>query len=202
MASRILSRFLPNTESGTLGNHYNAPEADDEDIHELNALLAEDEQQQSAAGVGHHVSGWDRSAHMPQSDLEDDVPGSLLMEGGAAPPRQHSTRPHPKEQTRASRAEEQWKRVQDRQPLHVDNANVAQGSSRNNDRGPKRHAIDAKEQAMWLWTNVQNLDAFLLELYDYYASHGIWSILLSRAIEQALVYHNRHTHNYEAADDY
>ncbi|KAK0822410.1 autophagy protein atg9, partial [Friedmanniomyces endolithicus] len=35
---------------------------------------------------------------------------------------------------------------------------------------------------MWQYTNAQNLDAFLLEVYQYYTGHGTWSILLSQAI--------------------
>ncbi|KAK3062664.1 autophagy protein atg9, partial [Teratosphaeriaceae sp. CCFEE 6253] len=35
---------------------------------------------------------------------------------------------------------------------------------------------------MWQYTNAQNLDAFLLEVYQYYVGHGMWSILLSKAI--------------------
>lgn len=40
------------------------------------------------------------------------------------------------------------------------------------------------EKAMWRWVNVENLDNFLREVYDYFLDCGIWSILLSRALKQ------------------
>ena len=36
---------------------------------------------------------------------------------------------------------------------------------------------------MWLYTNASSLDAFLLEVYEYFAQHGVWSILLARVIK-------------------
>ncbi|KAF2227805.1 autophagy protein Apg9-domain-containing protein, partial [Elsinoe ampelina] len=42
--------------------------------------------------------------------------------------------------------------------------------------------IDRKEQALWRWANVENVDGFLLEVYQYYTDHGIWSIILARII--------------------
>ncbi|KAK4897074.1 hypothetical protein LTR28_001765, partial [Elasticomyces elasticus] len=39
--------------------------------------------------------------------------------------------------------------------------------------------------ALWRWANVQDLDAFLLEVYEYYHKKGIWSILLSKGIDLA-----------------
>ncbi|KAL1306617.1 hypothetical protein AAFC00_005298 [Neodothiora populina] len=176
MASRILSRFLPNTESGVLFDH-RIPEieaGDDHDQrtssdHELDALLAE------AAAEEH--------ATPPSSSTrpsKDDVPHSLLVEGAAL--RQQFSKQPRRDHASTLRAEEQWRTVQDRQPLHNDSDNPA----RTQVRGVStQHAIDAREQALWLWTNVQNLDAFLLELYEYYAEHGIWSMLLSRAINMA-----------------
>ncbi|EMC95833.1 hypothetical protein BAUCODRAFT_44094, partial [Baudoinia panamericana UAMH 10762] len=41
---------------------------------------------------------------------------------------------------------------------------------------------DPQAGATWMYTNASNLDAFLLEVYNYYVGHGFWSILLSRAI--------------------
>ena len=39
------------------------------------------------------------------------------------------------------------------------------------------------ETAMYLWTNVENLDNFLKDIYDYYLGKGLWSIMLSHALE-------------------
>jgi autophagy-related protein 9 len=42
--------------------------------------------------------------------------------------------------------------------------------------------IEPRERAMWRWANVENLDNFLKDVYDYYLGNGIWSIILSRAL--------------------
>ena len=39
-----------------------------------------------------------------------------------------------------------------------------------------------REQAMWRWTNVVNLDNFLNDVYDYFLYHGFWSIMLRRVL--------------------
>lgn len=194
MASRILSRFLPNTEGELLDRHIPETEVGDDSSphrtssdHELDALLAEAaaEEHDLPPTTGTRPSTWDEAARVPPSDMEDDVPPSLLIEGGAVrQPTAH--RPKTEQQTTAMRTEEQWRRAQAKQPLHTDNYSRATGPPRT-ERASDQHAIDAREQALWLWTNVQNLDAFLLELYQYYAEHGIYSIVLSRGIDLAYV---------------
>lgn len=205
MASRILSRFLPNTESAHLGYHDEVPELGDNihlrdtDDQELDELLAEAEQEEMEAGTGPRISRRKRDTNVTSPDVEDDVPHSLLME--TRPPRPHVTTRQPRtERTAASRTEEQWRRAQDRQPLYADNANKVPGRVRG-ERAVNKHAVDAKEQAMWLWTNVQNLDAFLLELYAYYSEHGIWSILLSRVIRLLYIL-TAHPHLATSTDHY
>lgn len=42
--------------------------------------------------------------------------------------------------------------------------------------------IDPKERALWRWANVENLDNFLKDVYDYYLGNGIWCIMLSRVL--------------------
>ncbi|VDC03011.1 unnamed protein product [Peniophora sp. CBMAI 1063] len=42
--------------------------------------------------------------------------------------------------------------------------------------------LDAKEQALWQWVNVYNLDAFLQEVYLYYEGKGMYSIALARGL--------------------
>lgn len=192
MASRILSRFLPNTEPGFFdhghehdGHGHGLPE-DVEDFnylrasgdHELDALLAEAEQTDHI--LNPRSPEWKRDSSIPHSDVEDDVPHSLLMEPGTAPRDVGRGGPsQPSAARAAARTEEQWRRAQTGQPLHDDSTVLR----RDPKKGTRlRSNVDAKEQAMWMWTNVQDLDAFLLELYNYYAAHGIWSILLSRAI--------------------
>jgi autophagy-related protein 9 len=41
---------------------------------------------------------------------------------------------------------------------------------------------DPKERALWRWANVENLDNFLKDVYDYFLGNGIWSITLSRVL--------------------
>lgn len=48
-------------------------------------------------------------------------------------------------------------------------------------------AIDPKERALWKWTNVEHLDSFLREIYDYYLGNGFYCILLSRALNMATI---------------
>ncbi|KAI4730392.1 APG9-domain-containing protein [Aureobasidium sp. EXF-10728] len=173
MASRILSRFTPSADDGGHRDEYGRDHGptsdraerglrDSSDEHELNALIAEDVD-----------ADLDFDPHQPSSSRPhgDDVPGSLLMEDKAgqstfAPPPTHRT-------------ETQWRKAQERQQLHPEDRPRPAVSH------PPNQDAALREQAMWLWTNVQNLDAFLLEVYEYFTGHGVWSILLSRFIHLA-----------------
>ena len=42
--------------------------------------------------------------------------------------------------------------------------------------------VDPKERALWRWANVENLDNFLKDVYDYFLGNGIWCIMLSRVL--------------------
>ncbi|KAF2862999.1 APG9-domain-containing protein [Piedraia hortae CBS 480.64] len=86
----------------------------------------------------------------------EDVPESFLLE----------TNP-----TTRKDATSQWRRAQQQYSMHQ--------------ISPRRHASpeeNARANAMWTFTNVSNLDAFLREVYHYYVNHGIWSIFLKRTI--------------------
>lgn len=39
-----------------------------------------------------------------------------------------------------------------------------------------------KDKALWRWANVDNLDKFLADVYEYYTNKGMWSITLSRLL--------------------
>lgn len=179
MASRILSRFLPTADDGTYqpdhphGHGHGGPTADraerglrdSSDEHELNALLAEVDAQADA--------DFDEPPQPSTSrrHAEDDIPASLLVEDK---PDQSSIAPPSNR-----RAEVQWQKAQERQQLHPDDR-----SPRPVYQAPNQDAA-LREQAMWLWTNVQDLDAFLLQVYQYFTGHGVWSILLSRLLHLA-----------------
>lgn len=69
---------------------------------------------------------------------------------------------------------------------------TSRGSSRSRNRrtdtsDPRSRAsavggLSAKQKALWLWANVDNLDAFLQEVYAYYVGRGAICIALSRSI--------------------
>lgn len=54
----------------------------------------------------------------------------------------------------------------------------------NSSRQPRStmRGLDDYEKALWNWVNVYNLDAYLQEVYSYYAGKGIYSIALSRGL--------------------
>ncbi|WVQ65483.1 uncharacterized protein L199_003659 [Kwoniella botswanensis] len=45
-----------------------------------------------------------------------------------------------------------------------------------------RKGLNNHEKALWKWVNVEDLDGFLQEVYDYYKGKGIWCIALARAL--------------------
>nr|XP_019045197.1 autophagy-like protein 9 [Kwoniella bestiolae CBS 10118]OCF24127.1 autophagy-like protein 9 [Kwoniella bestiolae CBS 10118] len=45
-----------------------------------------------------------------------------------------------------------------------------------------RKGLNDYEKALWKWVNVEDLDGFLQEVYDYYKGMGIWCIALARAL--------------------
>ena len=116
---------------------------------------------------------------------EDDVPASLLIEDTARP--RDSPRGRPRTSTTDEAALEhmlhpQWRssspgrlqREEEGLPLHS-NARPVVGTN-------TLATADPKEKAMWRWANVENLDNFLADVYDYYILKGYWSIILKRAL--------------------
>ncbi|KAI9727806.1 MAG: autophagy protein atg9 [Cirrosporium novae-zelandiae] len=127
------------------------------------------------------------STRIPEADEgDDDVPASLLIEGhrraslSAKPPRprandrRSTSFPIPGPPTAAARSH--WATTQNQQALHPDDPDIQ--------RRPQGGwtAMDLKERALWRWANVDNLDMFLKEIYDYFLGKGFWSILLGRAL--------------------
>lgn len=124
------------------------------------------------------------------TDDDDDVPESLLLEGGleaSTRPKKSKDRgagglPPPVPGPSRERIQAQWDTARARQRLHDDGE----------DKRPRpsipfmniRRPIiqDRKERAMWMWANVQDLDGFLREIYQYYIDRGVWSIILSRVL--------------------
>ncbi|KAI9788221.1 MAG: autophagy protein atg9 [Peltula sp. TS41687] len=122
---------------------------------------------------------------------DDEVPQSLLIEGGEGPSATGAVGEHgPGQQADISsvpgpstpETRVHWETTKRHQTLYTDSPRVD---------GPKRAGsqvkkglllIDPKERAMWRWANVENLDNFLKDVYDYFLGNGIWCILLSRAL--------------------
>ncbi|KAL8243883.1 hypothetical protein R6Q59_010141 [Mikania micrantha] len=120
-------------------------------------------------------------------DGDDDVPASLLIEGAVdvlpheivnLPPLPEQTSPamEPNDPTQL-----QWTQTQVAQQLHpgARSSTVRRLAGRSLGSNPLAMA-DPKEKAMWRWNNVQNLDNFLYDVYNYYLNHGFWSIILQR----------------------
>lgn len=47
--------------------------------------------------------------------------------------------------------------------------------------------LDAKERAYWKWSNVENMDIFLQEIYAYFLGNGMYCIILSRIVNMATI---------------
>lgn len=119
-------------------------------------------------------------------DLDDEVPRSLLIEDDeevvptASRPHRRAIPPVPGPITRGARAK--WQATQEQQRLHHDLETDQINGGNPPRRGHTVGAIDPKEKALWRWTNVENLDNFLKDVYDYFIGNGIWCILLSRVL--------------------
>jgi autophagy-related protein 9 len=135
---------------------------------------------------------WMRSSpSIVEADDDNDVPPSLLVEHD-----QPATQTSPLLQSRRSKeppipipvkgpagisARTRWQATQDQQRLHDDPQLRPAYAGRPQ---PKKSLLSAnpKERALWRWANVENLDNFLGDIYDYYVERGIWSILLRRIL--------------------
>ena len=113
---------------------------------------------------------------------DDDVPESLLLDPKSGPP---SSRPTSQPATKAgqTRAEAQWRATQEQHGLHQTRQRLQFAPLSKDERATPAVETDPKVEAMWIYTNAHNLDAFLLEVYQYYVHHGVWSILLAQAID-------------------
>jgi autophagy-related protein 9 len=125
-------------------------------------------------------------------DDDDDVPESLLLDGKPEKRRRRRSKPvhlpddhempGPGPETQKARA--QWEATRAQQRLHGDVYNPRQANQHTTRPVAVRtpFIVDPKERATYMWANVENLDKFLGQVYLYYEEHGIWSILLRRAV--------------------
>jgi autophagy-related protein 9 len=115
-------------------------------------------------------------------DDDDDVPQSLLLEGGLDPPPNPNhglPPPVPGPSTRHTRA--QWETTRQQQMLHADDRRSGPARGWGAGRGGQFTA-DPKEKALWLWVNQTDLDTYMREVYEYYVGCGIYSMLLRRTL--------------------
>ena len=120
-------------------------------------------------------------------DVDDEVPQSLLVEAGQKVMRTSAEHlnmdiPSPVPGPAGKGARSKWQAAREQQRLHQDPL-----SRHSQSRFPTRQAnhlgtMGPKERAMWMWANVENLDNFLMGIYDYFLGNGIWCILLSRIL--------------------
>ena len=127
-----------------------------------------------------------KSVGVPE-EHDDDVPSSLLFEGnqevdvgfqnngqsGLPPPMQGPP-------SRGSRAK--WKATQEQQKLYENPRDQKVRGGHPVHQLPSKANVNPSEQAMWRWANVQNLDNFLNDVYEYFLGNGIWCILLGRGL--------------------
>ncbi|KAJ5544781.1 hypothetical protein N7461_007085 [Penicillium sp. DV-2018c] len=125
-------------------------------------------------------------------DQDEDVPQSLLVEGPhedlrsrLPPPPQTHDRPHqhrsPRPGLPSQPTRTQWNESAARPPSHESGRPLGLGRWFAGQH-PGLANSDPKEKAMWRWANVEDLDNFLKDVYTYFLGNGIWSILLTRAL--------------------
>lgn len=118
-------------------------------------------------------------------DLNDEVPPSLLIEDDGVPiplPQHHQARTP--SVAREFRQEDRatWQAAQQTEALHSSDIPPRIIQSRSDHRRSKLAAADPREDSLWMWANVENLDNFLTEIYEYFAGNGIWCITLNRIL--------------------
>lgn len=111
-------------------------------------------------------------------EIEDDVPASLLIEDNnqAQPSTQRGppVAEGPMHPEWHSSPHAQFSAERDSLPIH----NVPKSTI-----GTSTMATASRrEKALWRWANVENLDNFLFDVYDYYTLRGYWSIVLRRCL--------------------
>ncbi|KAL8684073.1 MAG: hypothetical protein Q9186_000104 [Xanthomendoza sp. 1 TL-2023] len=128
------------------------------------------------------------SLNVPTAEeADDEVPQSLLIEDNdmlVSPPREQKPRPTPSpipgHASRATRAK--WRATQEQQQLHAE-ISPRHGQPKQPGRQLQGLAMASpRERAMWRWANVEDLDNFLRDVYEYFLGNGIWCILLSRLL--------------------
>lgn len=189
-----------------LGEHFRdqdvedalAEAAESQTTTESTAFLSQQQKKDTSAKKERSRPRWARwsQGQTSRPKDEDDVPQSLLFEDGRdesrspdirrqRPMRETLPEPVPGPSNRNTRI--QWDTTQAQQQLW------GEGETPTRRGGEAPAAMSAsgyynaspEDKSMWRWANVENLDNFLTEVYDYYTQKGIWSITLAKALRLA-----------------
>lgn len=125
-----------------------------------------------------------RTGLTDHEDFGDDVPASLLIEDTdpLRSPAQHARGRQNRTTSATNPVHQQWPPSS---PLRINSPHnvLPLHTQVHSGIGNKTMATaDAREKAMWRWANVENLDNFLADVYDYYILKGYWSIILKRLL--------------------
>lgn len=165
----------------------------------MSPTLERHQRKEPGGGPSRITPKWMQSAPRrggPQAEEYDDVPESLMLEHqrDASPELDRTRRrpggdpaydlPPPVSGPTTGNTRAQWENTRRQQNLHEPILPPPVTAPRRPARGAPRPTIVAnpKDQAAWRWANIENLDNFLEEVYNYYDRKGIWSIVLNRAI--------------------
>ncbi|KAL8706193.1 MAG: hypothetical protein Q9201_000699 [Fulgogasparrea decipioides] len=202
MASNVFSRLLPvNSASPSIYETLRQQDeaSDQSDVEERAAMAVNEEnlggqfhdyeidpEAQGAASQANHPNPRS-SSNMPDAEeVDDDVPQSLLIEendGPVSPLKEQQPRsipsPLPGPASRGTRAK--WRATQEQQRLHTETPTGGRSTQPSRSL-PGLTIANPRERAMWRWANIEDLDNFLRDVYDYFLGNGIWCILLSRLL--------------------
>lgn len=144
-----------------------------------------------------------------EKELDDEVPASLMLEetstretspilgrnqrrntGGEHP----SELPPPVPGPSSRKTNAQWERAKEQQRLHNHDPRpppVAPSTRHGTGKGGARWTVrqDPKEQALYEWAQMQDIDGTLDRIYNYYEQKGIWSAVLRQVLWLLYVTH-------------
>ena len=171
LADAMESNFDLSTRAGEPVPHTRPKTTSKQKWKQLSPRIVEADENDDEVPLSLLIEG-DRNA-VPVSPLPADV-ATQSKNPGPIPVSGHATR-----ETRAK-----WQATQEQQQLHQSLAVPAPVLGQRDQRSRQNALmmIDPKEKAMWRWANVENLDNFLKDVYDYFLGNGIWCILLSRLL--------------------
>lgn len=175
-----------------LNHHFRDDEIDPE------TLAIESSRNTVGSGAHHHrlnpSQGHAALAAWPshEDDVDNDVPASLLVEhqetdllmrradknGTSKTSPNIASVPAPS----AKKSRSQWEASRNHRQFRQGHPVHAESS---HGRGEPRAVANtmvgtARQRAEWRWANVDNLDSFMQDVYDYYRGNGFWCILLDR----------------------